>query len=620
MRLEIVPILLAAGVLGGATSALVAQIPAPSPAPPVDRIAPTDPPADTVEDTVVVTAALDEEEPEDLPVAVTLITAQEIDDRQATTVEELLRTAPGVAVARSGGPGAVTSTFVRGANSSQTLVLWNGIQLNDPYFRGFDWAFLPTDGARRVEIVRGPASTLYGSEAMGGVVQVLSGADPGTDLRLEGGTDDYLRGGLSSAGRLGESVSYQLAGHVRRGEGPLTNDDYDGEDLMAHADWAATDELSVGLLARVHASEVGLPLGFAGPTPRRIQNRDSVQLALPVTWERGPWEVSGQLFRTTTDLEVTDGLPPASASRSDAARDGARLVTRRQLGDALWVALGADWEREEVTSANAFGPVVTDRSQESWAGFGELHWSFDRGSLVVGARRDSSDVFGGETTVRLGGVLPLGAGWSLRAHYGEGFRAPSLGELYFPGASNPDLQPETSDTAEVGVGWSEGPSRFAITVFDSDFRDLVVYPAPVFQPVNVGRAEARGVEAEAATTWSAWSVRANATYLETEDLATGLPLLRRPERSGNLLATWRPARDWTVHGTLSHVGEREDFGTTLDAYTTLDLAVAWELGRFEPYARVENVLDEGYEEAAGFPTPGRAVVGGVAFRLPGVDR
>lgn len=611
MRFEILPILLAAGVLGGATPTLVAQSPSPQ----------SQQPADTVDDAItVVTATLDDEEPADLPVAVTVVTAEEIADRQARTIEELLRTAPGVAVTRSGGPGAVTSTFVRGANSSQTLVLWNGVQLNDPYFRGFDWAFLPTDGARRVEIVRGPASTLYGSEAMGGVVQVLSGGAPGTALSFEGGTDDYLRGGLSTTGSFGDAVSYQLAGHVRRGEGPLVNDDYDGEDLMARADWAATRDLTVGLLTRVHASEVGLPLGFAGPTPNRLQERDSVQIALPVTWERGPWEVSGQLFRTTTDLAVADGDDPFGASRSDATRDGARLVTRRQWGDSLWTAVGADWEREEVTSANSFGPVVTDRSQESRAGFGELHWSLDRGSVVVGARRDDSDTFGGATTVRLGGVLELGAGWAIRAHYGEGFRAPSLGELYFPFASNPDLAPETSDTTEVGLAWTKGPSRVAVTVFDTDFRDLVVYPAPLFVPVNVGRAEARGVEAEAVTSWSAWTVRANATWLETEDLATGLPLLRRPERSGNVLVTWRPRSFWTLHGGLSHVGEREDFGATLDAYTTLDLAVARSFGRFEPYARVENVLDEEYEEAAGFPTPGRTVVGGVALRLPGLGR
>jgi vitamin B12 transporter len=609
VRFEIASILLA-GVLGGVMPA-VAQSPSAG--------TPEEPP--TIDDEVtVVTASLDEEEPADLPVAVTVITAREIGERQAKTVLELLRTTPGVAVTRSGGPGAVTSAFVRGANSSQTLVLWNGVQLNDPYFRGFDWAFLPTDGARRVEIVRGPASTLYGSEAMGGVVQVLSGGEPGTDLTFEGGTDDSLRGGLSTTGSLGGAVSYQVAGHVRRGDGPLVNDGYDGEDLMARADWAATDELTVGLLARVHASEVGLPLGFAGPTPHRLQDRDSTQIALPVTWERGPWEVSGQLLRTTTDLAVSDGDDPFGASRSDARRDGARLVTRRQLGASLWAAVGADWEREEVTSGGSFGPVVTDRNQESRAGFGELHWSHDRGSVVVGARRDDSDTFGGATTVRLGGVVELGASWALRAHYGEGFRAPSLGELYFPFASNPDLQPETSDTTEVGLAWTDGPTRVAVTVFDTDFRDLVVYPAPLFVPVNVGRAEARGVEAEAVTSWSAWTVRANATWLDTEDLATGLPLLRRPERAGNVLVTWRPRSVWTVHGGLSHVGEREDFGATLDAYTTLDLAIARSFGRFEPYARVENALDEEYEEAAGFPTPGRTVVGGIALRWPGLGQ
>ena len=148
---------------------------------------PAQPEVPVIEEEIIVSATLEAEERRDVPASVTLIDREQIRDRQAVGVAELLRTVAGFSVAQSGSPGKVTSVFSRGAESNQSLVLWNGMRLNDPYFGGFDWAHLPTDGIDRIEVVRGPASVLYGSDAMGGVVQILSGSTDGGALRLEGG-------------------------------------------------------------------------------------------------------------------------------------------------------------------------------------------------------------------------------------------------------------------------------------------------------------------------------------------------------------------------------------------------------------------------------------------------
>lgn len=588
--------------------------------------APTSPshssPAASYSATVVVTASLEEEETDEVPSSVSVITAEEIEDRQSTTVSDLLRTVPGLDVVRQGSPGKFTSVFLRGANSTQTLVLWNGLPLNDPSFGGFDWAFLDTASVERVEVVRGPTSALYGSEAIGGVVQILTrDGDRSTRLRLEAGGDDHRRGSVASGIALGNpALHLDLAGGLRRGDGEVDNDFFDGENAVGRLSWQARRNLELDALVRWNEAEIGLPFDFLGqPTPRQTSVRTSSEVALPASWSSRHWAVEGHLFRHDSELETRD--PDAGAFSSvDGQRRGARVVLTRHLSDGLWIAGGGDWEREEVSTDSTFGPGLQQDAQRTWSTFAQLHASAfeDSGRPVrfeAGVRRDDNDAFGTETTLRSGLVWEAGDGLRLRANYGEGFRAPSLGELFFPGFGNPDLEPETSKSWELGLDLDRGPWRFSIAAFDFDLEGLIVSGPPSFLPFNVGRAESRGVEAEAAVDVRAFSARLQTTWLDTEDLDTGEDLLRRPPWRSSLVLTWRPSPEWTLNTVARWVDERLDLGgVELDSYSRVDLAGAWQLGsRVEPYARVENLFDEEYEEAAGFPAPDRRLVGGVGL-------
>ena len=611
-------ILLAAGILGGVMPVLAAQ---PTTAPP------------SYDETLVVTAALEEQPEEETSSTVTVIGHDEIEDRQATSVQELLRTVPGVTVVRSGSPGKATSVFMRGTESDQTLVLWNGIELNDPFFGSFDWAFLPTDGVERVEVVRGPASARYGSEAIGGVVQVLTRSAPGTSVRLEGGESDFLRGAVTGSAQAGP-VHLDVAGHVRRSEGRVSNDFFDGEELAVRADWAASDTTAIGLVARANDSTIGVPYDFLGnPTPERTQDRQTRQVALPVTWKAGPWSVDAQLSHTQTALLFEDPDDPFTGSDTDARRDGGRVVASYRFREGLWTAAGADWEREEVTNrptSPQAGVGLENATQETWSTFGQLFWDAGPVAFDLGLRRDDNDAFGAETTLRAAAAAPLGAGFRLRGSYAEGFRAPSLGDLYFPGFGNPDLQPETSDSVEVGLDWAStrraDPStdvsrpgwRLGLTAFSIDLDNLIVFDFVRSLPLNIGRARSRGVELSVERTGRRLSGRLGATYQEPEDLTTGEQLLRRPKRSASLVISWRPAwipdRASTLSATVDHVGSRPGIGAALNAYTTVGVAASWRLTRrIEPTLRVENLLDEQYEEAVGFPAFGRRVIGGMRF-------
>lgn len=592
-------LLLAAGLVGGTTPVLA-----------------TDPPPLEVQETLVVTASAEPQPPRRLVTAVDVIPAAEIAQRQTGELLDLLATVPGLTVLQSGSAGKAASVFTRGSNSNHTLFLWNGIELNDPVLGGFDAAFLPADGVERVEVVRGPYSALWGSQAMGGVIQVLTRSEPGTTLRLEAGDEGYARGGLTAGWRPSEAVTFDLLGHVRQGDGELDNDFYDGGELAAKLDWRPREDLSVGLIARGGDATIGVPFDFSGqPSPRREQQRRSTELAVPLDWQRPSWSLAGRLLGATTDLEFRDPGDAFAASRTETERAGARAVVTHHFNPGLWAAVGGDWEREQATTSSAFGPGLRDDRARTWSAFGALHRATERWSVELGVRRDEHDAFGGETTAKFGAAVVLG-NVRLRGSWGQGFRAPSLGDLYFPGFGNPDLRPETSESFELGGEFARGGFTYGLSLFDNQQDDLVVFDFVRGIPINVGRAESRGIETEARFTRPRWAVRVNGTFQEAENRDTGEPLLRRPEQSGNLIASFRPTERVTAYGVVRHVGARPDFGAELPSFTTLTLGAGWQANdRLEPFARVENVLDREYEEVAGFPAPGRTVVGGVAVRF-----
>jgi vitamin B12 transporter len=564
-------ILLVAGVLGGGLPALaLAQTAVPK-----------------FEETLVVSASLDAEDREDVPASVTVIDAEEIEARQAESLAEAISLVPGVTVSQAGGPGQQTSLFLRGAESDQTLLL----------------------------------SALYGSNALARAGEHLDHAAQGGTLRLEGGENGYGRAGLAAGGDLGP-VRLDVTGNVRRGDGELRNSFFDSEELVARSLWTVRPGVQLGLLVRGNDSDNGIPLTGGQPTPRRTIAWQESEVAIPFRAEAGRWEVEAQLSRTSFDSAFRDpdsAFGPASDTESEGLR-GRTVVTYR-AGDRLWVAAGSEVERLEVTDSSSFGTNLDGARQRTWAAFGQASWGAGPLRLDAGLRRDDNDVYGAKTSLRAGAVVDLGGGFRARASYGEAFRAPSLGELFFPFYGNPDLRPETGETWEVGVERERNGWRFALAGFESRQRNLIDSHPVTFTAVNIGRAESRGLEAELGFARGIFAARLDGTWLETENVDTGRPLLRRPEESANLVLTARPA-GWTFNVETRYVGERPDvdeatFTTrTNPSYVRLDFAAQWQAtARFAPYARVENAVDEEYEAVLGYSSPGRTWIGGLAVEF-----
>ncbi|HEV7786239.1 MAG TPA: TonB-dependent receptor plug domain-containing protein, partial [Thermoanaerobaculia bacterium] len=333
-------LILAAGVLGGGWPA-AAQEPAPVPVP-------------VFHENVVVTASADTEVRADVPATVTVIDGEEIEARQSRDLADLLGSVPGLSVVQAGSPGQQTSVFIRGTNSNQTLLLWNGIPLNDPYFGGANWQFVPLDGVSRVEVVRGPYSALYGSDAVGGVVQVITGTRQGGTVNVEGGENAYKRAGLAAGFDLGRA-RLDLTGHIRRGDGEFANDSFDSEEGVARILFPVGPGSSLGLMVRANDSQTGIPFSGLTPTPARNISWQEREVAVPFRSEQGSWGVEAQVSRTDFDSAFRDRLDTSGFGSSDTqsqALRGRAVATWHGsgAGDGLRFAFGTEVQRLEVTA------------------------------------------------------------------------------------------------------------------------------------------------------------------------------------------------------------------------------------------------------------------------------
>ncbi len=589
-------------------------------------------PEATLRDSIVVSANRVATEAQEVGSSVSVITAEEIELRGGSTLADLLRTIPGLEVARGGGPGQVTSVFLRGGSSSHTLVLVDGVRVNAPATGAFDFADLATDLVDRVEIVRGPQSTLYGSEAMAGVISIITRrGGPGFRLSAlaEAGELDHRRWRLGVDGGSGRfdvaaAVSDESTGGVSAAvvQPPAEDDPFDLASATARLGLALGDDGRIGLDLRAFDATVandGFDF-FAGPVDdlNRLQERRGLTASLRFQEQLGKrWNQTVVGGWNDDDLAGSD----ADDLFSNFAVDGRSVELSAQSDVALsandTLSFGFSWEERQVVSAGSFDQSVDLRSvfvhHAGSVGDG-LH-------LTAGLRHDDHSQFGGETTWRLSASWSVGREGRTRLHgtAGSGFKAPTLNDLFFPFFSNPGLSPETSRGFDLGVERAllGGRLTLDVTWFDTDFDDLIAFDFATFTPQNVAEAASAGVELTLGyRPGEGFQLAASHTWNETEDRGTGQPLARRPENRSTLELYFRPLERLRGAATLVAVRDRIDSdGSEMDDYERADLTLRWRASEaFEPYLRLENVFDEDYEEVNGFTTPGRVAVVGVGWK------
>lgn len=574
---------------------------------------------------IVVTATGEATPARDVPAAATVFDRQAIDDAGAETASELLRRVPGVTVSRAGEEGAVTSVFTRGTNSNHTLVLFDGVRLNSPYFGGYDFSQIPTAGLDRLEVVRGPFSALWGADAVGGVVNVIPArARRGLEATLvtEGGAGSWARAeGTVAWGRDG--MDLLLSGFHREGEGELSNSGFETDQWLLDLGYSWGKGNRLALVGQNLAADLEIPFSGAMLTPHRRQSSEQTVMAVPLRLEvTTGWDVELTMSHVDRSLSYRDPDDPGGFTSSDtrADSDGARLASHHRFGRHL-LTWGGEWRGDSVTDASVFGVNLDDQSVSVSSGFVQDSWAAGRGiDVVAGARWDEADEWGSQVSPRAGVSWTFAAGWRLLAAYGEAFRQPSVGELYYPMSGNPDLAPETSRSWEAGVRrhCDHLDLDWELHLFRTDIDHLIQFDYATFAFVNVATARIDGAELGLiGSVTEEVDGRLALTWLDTRD-DEGQQLLRRPEWSGS--ATVSGGFLETVRGdlTIRWVGPRDDVDPVtlarrgVGGYLTADLALAWKaVEGVELTARIINLGDRRYQEVLGYPAPSRRLMMGV---------
>ncbi|MEO5560184.1 MAG: TonB-dependent vitamin B12 receptor [Dokdonella sp.] len=572
-------------------------------------------------DTVVVTATRTEQTEANTLSALTVIDRADIERLQPLSLQDLLRGTPGLSIANNGGPGKNTSLFLRGTESGHVLVLIDGVKIGSATVGLPAIQDIPVDQIERIEIVRGPFSSLYGSEAIGGVIQIFTRRAQGTfEPNFSVGVGSYgeVRGDVGVAGK-GEQGWYsaQLAHENTDGINSCRGKPFpDGAGCYVDEpdrDGYRTTSLSLQggyrfneawdadahLLRTNGYTEVDGSFSNQADTEQhvagaRLRFRPSDKLTLTLN--------AGQSADLSENFE--NGV---YVSMFNTHRDLGSLQGDVGIADGL-LTLGYDWQRDRVDSDTEY--TVSRRIDD--AVFGQWQQTFGSQSLQASARHDDNSQFGGKTTGSLLWGWQLSSALRLTASAGTAYKAPTFNDLYYPDFGNANLRPENSRSYELGLRGTPGWGKWSLNAFENQVDDLISYDAALFAPGNVSRARIRGIEAVAGTTLAQWDVAATATWLdprnESDDTNHGNLLARRARDSVRVDAD-RHFGALSAGASVYVVDKRyDDLGNTreLGGYALTDLRVAYALNAaWKLQLSANNVFDRRYESAAFYNQPGR---------------
>jgi len=566
-------------------------------------------------DTVQVTANRIELPLDEALASVTVITRADIEASQAPDLIDLLSRQAGIDVARTGGPGAGSAVFMRGANSNHNLVLIDGIRVGSTGQGVFDFAHLPTEQIERIEIVRGPRAAFWGSDAIGGVIHVFTRDPSAPSVRATAGS--YGRAGLSAGTGFGDSRRGLgvTAGYQRLRGFSATNPDavfsYDpDDDGYRNRNLSLRGRTTLGSQVLAFTA-IGTDADVEFDRGETAARNSSGGLTL--AGDIGTrWSHQLTAGHAREDLDTVSSFSNRFRSR----RTSLDWVNSVRTGADARFSFGLNWQQERGESSNVFNGELFAQDRDSKAVFAGYGGRFGDHVLDFSLRRDDSSQYGGATSGNAGWGWSFSERARLRLSWGEGFRAPNFNELFYPDtgfgfAGNPDLRPETSETWEAGFEFTPAPAHsLGVSAYRSRVRDLIAFAAPGSNnAINVNRAALEGVELAYRFAHEGWTAGGNVTWQDAVNEDTGAALLRRAKRKVHLDLGYRFGNGWELGLDGDHVSARADFGADLDAYSLAHLRLAW---RFSPgwrlEGRLENLTDRDYALAFGFNTPGRSGV------------
>jgi vitamin B12 transporter len=546
---------------------------------------------------------------------------------QAGSLGELLRGRAGINLSNQGGAGKLSALFLRGSESDHVLVLVDGVRIGSATSGLASFQDLPVALIDRIEIVRGPRSSLYGSDAIGGVIQIFTRRDSGkASLHFQIGAGSHGRregglgvGGSTQHGWFGIDAAFQTTDGINACNGfaddinfvyagCFVNGQTDRDGYENHA-FSARGGLDIGesITLEAHALHVSGHNDYDGSF---VDNSDIVQQAVGAQLR---WKTSDRVdlrFNVGSNKDASDNFIGSLSNGNFASRrDSASAQADIALAEAHLLTLGVDWLRDRIDSDTDYD----NTRRGNRAAFAQYQGRLATSALgthdvQLALRRDDNDQFGGETTGTAAWGLNFADAWRVTASYGTAFKAPTFNELYYPFFSNPALRPESSKTCEIGLAWHGETTRVRLDAFSTDVKDLIAFNFTTFLPDNIQDARLRGAELRVDSKVFGWDLGASASWLDPQDRASGNDLPRRA-RDTTRLALDRGFGKFRLGFTGIAEGSRyDDLANTrrMGGFATLDVrgeyafAADWTL-----QARVANAFDKHYETAAFYNQPGR---------------
>ena len=607
-------------------------------------------------DNILVSATKYPTEVQNISSAYSIIDQEMIARSNAPTILQLLRDVEGISIAQQGGIGKLNSLFMRGANANHTLVLVDGVEVNDPSSpsNAFDLAHMQTENVKRIEIVRGPQSTLYGSDALAGVINIFTkngSEENNLLLKAEGGSNSYYKGSgyfTGSYSLFDYSINYSRISTegisaANENYGNTEPDGYSNNSFSASVSAMLLENLNLNLNYRFTDASADLDQGNQfGDDPNYVYDIEENIFKAGLKWDlfNDKWE---QKFNTSVLRRISNSVDKPDENNSTSATNftNATRTKFEWLNNLKFVpnnviTFGAETELEKanteyisISEFGAFESVFPSQQMRTNSLYLQNEFLLDKGfSATGGIRYDNNEKFGGYSTYKFGAsYLVKQTGTKLKANYGTGFKAPSLFYLFDPAFGNPELQPEESSGWDLGFEqffFGTGFS-FGATYFSMKFENMFGFDQN-FVTININEAETKGIETFLSYTSDKLSAHLTYTYTDAVDLSSGeeVKLIRRPENKATFSISYSPFEKLQFHSSVRYLGNRvdEDFSAfpskrvSIESYTLMDLSVNYQLiSNLSLFGRVENLFDSDYEEVLYYGTLGRAFYAGFTFDL-----
>jgi vitamin B12 transporter len=587
----------------------------------------------------------------------TVITAEDIAAKHLTMVADVLRGVPGIDVIRSGGPGQPTAVYLRGANANHTLVLVDGVEMNDPSSTNgsFDFANFQTDNIERIEVVRGAASAVYGSDAMGGVINVITKKGKGA-AKLTGLAEGGSFGTWKTTGAVSgstERVNYSLdasrletAGFstADKNMGNLNPNGYANTTVSGRSGVKVTDNLDLGVTLRYFEGKTsyddcgGFNCDNTGNynTFNELFTRGFGHLKLFDSL----WEQTLGAAYSRTDRNNVNVFSPTSPNSFNtvSANLGEKVKLDYQsifnIHKYNKVTLGVEEEADSLSSSTAspdpygYTASIPLKTMNTISGYLQDQINLiDRSFTTLGVRYDDNNRFGGHVTWRVNELYVLKeTGTRLKGNYGTGFKAPTLNQLYdtIYGSGNPNLKPETSVNWDVAIeqDFFSKKATAGVSYFNNNFQNLIQFLSePPYTNYNVSQARVNGLETFIeGRPITDLTLKGTYTYQQTLNMATGSQLLHRPRDKASFDADYQFLEKAHIHLNVLMVGQKADTAyisyssvpVAIAGYTLVNLAGSYDINKhFQVFSRIDNLLNKQYEDVYGYGISSVAGYGGV---------